>query len=456
MTLSEAFAVQSSFVDYTHFELSAEQMRSSADFMAGGIEVPQYEYRHLRMLYQGQTLDEKKLYLRRAIAALRDATAAGGVADMYLKSYQAQLNRILMVEAAHAVLYAADDHIRHKATQRFWRLNRRIYGAYDDRIFAGMMRTESDRLAAFQPESHAAKAVARYLRNFFAAQDLGHAVEPVVFPEKLLGRLQEYVLTTYEDVLDTIPITADDVYYDAEACRKVMQRSLEAAELADLGWRCEILPGKACPSTDSCARRIYLPPETYRNARELCRLMLHEQEVHARRAENGRATQVAVLRTGTATTADAEEGLGVLLECAVMGNANNASFHRARDRYITAGLALGADGHPRNARQTFDILWRLIAVRESERGAVTPAEVDVAKRIAYTHVHNAFRGTNFATAGVIYAKLKIYYEGIRKNAQYFASRSDDLESAFEEVMLGKYNHTNVRERAAVKRLLSLG
>jgi hypothetical protein len=55
--------------------------------------------------------------------------------------------------------------------------------------------------------------------------------------------------------------------------------------------------------------------------------------------------------------------------------------------------------------------------------------------------------------GVIYAKLKIYYEGIRKNAQYFAGRSGTLEEAFEEVMIGKYNHTDPRERKSVLRLL---
>lgn len=56
--------------------------------------------------------------------------------------------------------------------------------------------------------------------------------------------------------------------------------------------------------------------------------------------------------------------------------------------------------------------------------------------------------------GVIYSKLKVYYEGLVKNVRFLSSRTDDLESAFADIMIGKYNHTDSQEMKLVKSLIS--
>ncbi len=69
------------------------------------------------------------------------------------------------------------------------------------------------------------------------------------------------------------------------------------------------------------------------------------------------------------------------------------------------------------------------------------------------HIENAFRGTSFTAPGVIYCKLKVYYEGLLKNARYFSDNQDDLQQAFTTAMIGKFDHTDPSETALVKRLI---
>jgi hypothetical protein len=220
------------------------------------------------------------------------------------------------------------------------------------------------------------------------------------------------------------------------------------------GWEAVKNPAKTIVSTSGIKKRINLPLNTKRNSKELKRLIIHEQEVHAERAKNGGESPIKILKDGTANYSEIEDGLAVILECAVDGNFNNASFNRARNRYITAGLALGTDGTPRDARETFDILWQIIALDDSKEGNVCDKDVDIAKDKAYTLIDNAYRGTQFWMKGVIYTKLKIYYEGMVANAEYLKKHIDNLDKVFSEAFIGKYDHTNANEKKLIFDIIS--
>jgi hypothetical protein len=174
--------------------------------------------------------------------------------------------------------------------------------------------------------------------------------------------------------------------------------------------------------------------------------------VHARRSQNGSETGYRILERGTANYGDIEEGLGILLECAVAGNLDNESFDRARDRYIAAGLALGTDGVPKDARATFEILWRLIALKKSDGHIDNDLQLKAKRQVA-DHIINAFRGTNFAMPGIIYSKLKVYYEGFVKNAAFIESNKNDINHALDIAMLCKYDHTDEDEVRKVTSLI---
>lgn len=78
-----------------------------------------------------------------------------------------------------------------------------------------------------------------------------------------------------------------------------------------------------------------------------------------------------------------------------------------------------------------------------------------AKDAAYTHIENAFRSTDYWMKGVIFTKLKMYYEGFRKNAQYFEAHADNLEEALDIALIGKFDHTNPEELALIQDALKL-
>jgi hypothetical protein len=265
-----------------------------------------------------------------------------------------------------------------------------------------------------------------------------------------MHKLHNYVQERYGELLDVVPKTPDDVYYGVEQCVEIMNKALVAAGLSDLGWKAIENSQKTAVSTLTAKKTINLPSNIRRNANELRRLIMHEVEVHARRGQNGTDTNLKILKFGTADYADIEEGLGVIMECAVAGDLDNPSFDRARNRYLTAGLALGVDGHPRDAREAYEILWRTLAIHKAEKNSINAEDLVAVKDSAYTLIENAYRGTQFWMQGVIYTKLKVYYEGFVKNAEYFNEHIDTLDSVFEDLFIGKYNHTDKVEKALVK------
>jgi len=124
----------------------------------------------------------------------------------------------------------------------------------------------------------------------------------------------------------------------------------------------------------------------------------------------------------------------------------------ARDRYIVAGLARGTDGTPRDARQTYELAWRMFAIRMAKDGDLTDEILAKAKESAFTHVDNAFRGTPQTTPGLIYRKLKMYYEGLQKNGQYYMNHKGNIAAALEVSLVGKCDHTDEAEGGEMERV----
>jgi hypothetical protein len=115
---------------------------------------------------------------------------------------------------------------------------------------------------------------------------------------------------------------------------------------------------------------------------------------------------------------EAEEGLGILMECVVSNTSKGVAIKRAEDRYLHYGLAKGMGGKPRNARQVFEITWRLEALQLSKDGIVKPAIEAEAKLSVQAHIDNLFRGTDHKLPGVHYGRAKLYLEGIAVVADY--------------------------------------
>jgi hypothetical protein len=119
-----------------------------------------------------------------------------------------------------------------------------------------------------------------------------------------------------------------------------------------------------------------------------------------------------------------------------------------------AGIALGADGTPKDGRASFELMWRMIAIRHAKNGVIDDTTIALAKEQATVHDDNAFRGTNFVMPGIIYTKLKVYYEGMLKNIQYLKAHISDLDTALDHAMMGKHDHTDPVEHGCVVALVN--
>ena len=452
----------SSIVDFAMFEDSdTARKKAQKDFINGDTRVPNYQYPKLQNLYdtadKGMPLSEKKTKTYEAVLELEAQKKSGvlpeDLYELYASYHEVRLKKIMLVEAAkrlHDERGSAESVI---AREEFNYLNKELYGEMDEKAFSAIMATESKMVEDFEPADKLSARIKSELLDYFR-QHKFEGTEKSKFSAKELAKLREAIDRRYSHSLSPIPETPDDKYYTATECATIMTDCLFAGGLADEGWGCEVNPAKSNPTTNSTNKMIYLPTSTRRNAAELRRLYLHEGEVHARRARNGEMTGLVPLENGTANYADVEEGLGVILEIIESGSfSTSPAYARARDRYIMAGLALGTDGVPKDGRAAYEIMWRILALREAVDGKLTEVGIAKAKQQALVHDDNAFRGTNFAMPGVVYSKLKVYYEGLVKNLAYFRQNIDNVDEALDIAMLGKYDHTDQHERRHVRKLV---
>jgi len=454
LELSSYKDTKSSFSDFTHFEGKFERRTAERNAFINNLEyTPNYDYPKLDFLIDNGDISEKKREIYEAVMELEVAKgypdANTAEIELFASFHEMRLKKIMLVEAArnlHNYISMSDTEVNRRS---FAELNEAIYGEFDTVCYLGMIATEKSRLASFVPKSEAAADIKHRLDLSLRGIDVNDEKEEALVDEATMQKLHNFIVEHYFNVLDVVPNTPNDVYYDVTQCAEIMNRALEAGGLAQFGWTAAENSAKTTPTTMPASKKINLPSNTRRNASELRRLIIHEQEVHARRAQNGRDSGLGPIATGTANYADIEEGLGILLECSVDGNLSNPSFDRSRNRYITAGLALGADGRPRDAREVYETLWRIIAIQKADDGDITEGVIKKSKDMAYTHIENAFRGTQFWMKGVIYTKLKVYYEGLAKNADYFKSNIDNLDAVFEDVFIGKYDHTDPVEKNLV-------
>ena len=450
--------VKSDFSDYTKFEGKKPRRQFEREAFINDIEyTPNFDYPKLDSLIDDESIADKKSKIYEAIMELEAAKNYSEISpeelELYAGCHEVRLKKIMLVEAARDLNSTSSMAGSEINRQTFIELNESIYGTFDKSCYLGLLNTESNNLSGFNPKSEKAIAIKNELNGFYEKIDIDNEYEKPLLCDEDLKKLHDYVESRYENILNVVPDTSDDVYYDVDECAEIMNKALEAGGLSQYGWIAIENSSKTAPSTNQAKTSIFLPSNTCRNSSELRRLIIHEQEVHARRAQNAKSYNVKPLQFGTANYADIEEGLGVIMECAVSGNLENASFDRARNRYLAAGLALGVDSEPRDARETYEVLWRMISIQNSKDGEISDNDINASKNAAYTIVENAFRGTPFWMKGVIYTKLKVYYEGLVKNAKFFEQNIDNLDNTFNNILIGKYDHTNVEELDLIRTII---
>jgi hypothetical protein len=334
------------------------------------------------------------------------------------------------------------------AVKEFNELNSELYGDMNEPAFFGVMKTEYERAKHYEPKTDAAIEIKE---DILWALDFAkhHTNGERVISHDVIKTYRPKVLRMYKNILKTVP---EDSIFNAHECAEIMNKTLEVSGLADYGWRTVVDSRKTSPSTQGESKRIYLPADTERTTEQLRGLILHEQEVHARRYQNGsHFTQFSPLASGTAEYLPVEEGLGTIM--ALLAAPDESSpIDRARTRYMHVGLALGTGSEPRDARQVFEITWRILALQQNPDGMISDEAIQEAREQTYIHIENIFRGTDCTTPGVVYTKAKVYYEGLLKAAKYLMSIKGDS-AGFVRMFLGKYDHTDTTETAHIMRII---
>lgn len=459
--------IDSSYTDFKRYqEPTTDRDAAKSAFIDDETWAPEFSYPKIDKFYDSfddsdkeskndtdKSIAKKKTKVQLAVFALDRISTESPEAALYADYHQVRLQRIMLNEASYHMMTAGTEEARWVAAEEFRTIGQELYGEMDQALFAGLLGAEKQRVLEFEPKTEIAEKIKADLQSFFDSSDteLGATAE-LISPEAL-ARIHEALRARYPDIINVFESADQSVMFDAESAAELINQALEAGGLKAGGWKAVVDKKKQTPATSPNLKKISLPANLSRNAAQLLRLTMHEQEVHARRAFNGDATGYKVLQNGTADYADVEEGLGVLFEAAISGSFAGPATARAEERYIAAGIATGLFGPARDARQTHEILWRILAVKSHPTGEISNENVLAAKKASTVHIENAFRGTPTTMPGVIYPKLKVYYEGLVKNCRLFEEYEGDMNELLDEVLAGKYDHTSPKEKELVFELI---
>jgi hypothetical protein len=444
------------FSEYEKFsDTNENRARARQLFVQDSTYSPLLNYPEIDKLYdikiQQKTplLRKQKRILQEAIFDLGDDQSPE--ASLYADFLEVRLLRIMLTEASYRMLRAGSVDSRAIAAEEFTELGNLLYGEMDPRLFNGLFTKEKNRIKDFVPQTTAAEFIVNDLINLINSYHIPQEDYELIDLDSL-NRIGHTVGLRYASLLSSFPDSDSSFIYRANDVASLFNKALLEVGLSALGWRAVVSANRQITSTSAPEKKIYIPSNIARNSFELKLLGIHEIEVHARRGENG-SRYNQVLRNGTATYMPAEEGQGVLFEAAITGSLESPALDRAEERYLLAGIAKGLFGPKRDARQSHEVLWRLITIRQNPKGYINNKEIEKAKLASAIHIENAYRGTPTTIPGVIYPKLKVYLEGLQRNCMLYMNYEGDLNDLIDRIMLGKYNHTDISESDKVNEII---
>lgn len=347
------------------------------------------------------------------------------------KKNEENLKRIEMIKTSHDIQVSPS--IGNK--RKFNRINRELYGEIDKNTFNSLLAEKKYIIQNFDPRNDLAikckidLLAQPYLKNV-------RTKKPNI-PTEIMQKIRKILRKEYTCVFELID---KNKTYDAEETKVVFEKIVKKL---GINWVIVVSEDVSVVTDSITGHKIKLPVNFSRTGREVQRLAIHEICVHSMRAVNGKKNGGILLEYGTDKYLSAEEGLATLCECSIEDDFDNESFKRISYRYLTAGFAIGADGKKRNAIEVFNTLVPFFLIENAKKGIIDDDTINKALDKAYHHVENAFRGTDWLTKGMSYLKLKIYYEGLLKNIDYFEKNKDNIEEAFEIAMIGKFDHTRI-------------
>lgn len=203
-----------------------------------------------------------------------------------------------------------------------------------------------------------------------------------------------------------------DREYTADDMVEVFETALHKLDADTMGWRVEVIPGKATLSV-SPHRKVVEVGEKRASLEgdEVQAKVVHEVGVHVWRSINAERSGWVSATYGQDGYLDFEESLANAFGSVYRKpqNAETGSLYR----YIVAGYAYGMDGRgPRDFRDCYDIVRPAMLLGEINAGRTIDERIlKRTIRNSYLQTHRMFRGTPGDLPGLLYLKDLAYVHG---------------------------------------------
>jgi hypothetical protein len=358
-----------------------------------------------------------------------------GVYQQFIQNY---IDKTNFMELAHIVKNTDSDEEKAKASADYMKLSIEVYGEPDETTYQSLI---GEKIAKIKKKN--LSEAGEKIRN-----ELFELIDPNV-PEKTerfkpsqetidwLHDIADSEDSLYGAMLDHVP--DQDTFKDEDiksVFEKIIDQEFEllAKKPEDEGslWQVVIEDAQSI-NVKAAEKKIVIPKGREINEPTMRALVAHEIGVHFLRSVMGEQTDLAPLKWGLSDYYDTEEGLGAVMEQAVMGEYKEAGI----DHYITAGLA---QFEGKDFRDIFETKWRL-SLLSTTKGDPTEDDIAKAKSAAYGATMRIMRGTD----ELPWFKDLSYYNGAAEVWKHLESiRGDDTE--FMLVLLGKANAGNKDHR----------
>ena len=406
----------------------ATQQREA--FFRGDIRNPDHTYGKLDSI----NFDENMSGINQVGSAIIDIFSEDlNLNDKHLPAYNAFIEnykaKTHLMHLAHDYKHAIDREEKNRLRHEYMQLNIELYGKPDEATYRSLLEEKLSKISAreYSPRGQQLREELFALVNY---DDSTEKIERFRPSKETVEWMHSVAESLYGGMLSHVPTQEVFTPKETKTIFEAIIRE-EFSEAAE-GWTVDIEGAKSI-NVKSAEKRIIIPEDrgnlTYQDVR---RLVVHELGVHVLRAITGGETNLDPLRQGLNGYYDAEEGLGVVMEQALMGKFKEAGI----PAYITAGLAY-CDGL--DFRDTYEVKWHLSVLEAAKDGRVI-GELDIAKakKTAYGSVVRSFRGTD----ELPWFKDLAYYNGAIEMWKHLEKiKGDDIKFMF--ILMGKADPANI-------------
>ncbi len=383
---------------YTGEKTAREQTKQA--FMSGEVRNPVLDYPKLTEEKMAEVEQEKSVLL----GILKDGVMLDYDTERELVFYDIVRTRFLeleMLSITHNFATGAytSEAQRQSEAEAFTLASSEAYGRLDEGYFGAILQTATE-----QAMRGANKLIADDFLSL-VGQPTSTKEKTVPTPEEL-EQLVPLLREVDADIIASMPKKPEGMKYAVEDLFGIIENVLQARGYSD--WSVQYTDGSKLEARQS-EKVIYIgrdrEPKTYT---ETLGIVAHEVGVHVASRENGDALEDPLLAgLGLPGYLSTEEGVASVKE----EIHNQETGTSGIPYYFALGMALGMDGKKRDFRDTYEVFWRFLALKNGSAVSANSELLQAAKDEAYLKCVRIFRGTPCDIPGMVYTKDQSYFIG---------------------------------------------